>query len=104
VTRAPDVDPTLRPPAGGCVRASAVLLFGLLSADLLIQPLGINTSGHNEAGVPNTSTPGIIGTGAMPSGLPGDNPTAPGFPAIVGNNSMKKPPMTPTGPKAAALM
>lgn len=32
-------------------------------------------------GVPNTSTPGLIGTGALPSGLPGDDPANPGFPA-----------------------
>ncbi len=47
-------------------------------------PFEINTSGHNQPGVPNTSTPGIIGTGAMPSGLVGDSTTAPGFPAVVG--------------------
>jgi hypothetical protein len=34
----------------------------------------------NQPGVPNTSTPGSIGTGASPSGLPGDSPTSPGFP------------------------
>ncbi|WP_315831081.1 hypothetical protein [Bradyrhizobium prioriisuperbiae] len=45
-------------------------------------PIGINTSGHNQPGVPNTSTPGIIGTGAQPSGLVGDSRTAPGFPAV----------------------
>lgn len=33
------------------------------------------------AGVPNTTTPGMIGTGATPSGLPGDDPLNPGFPA-----------------------
>jgi hypothetical protein len=32
------------------------------------------------AGAPNTSTPGSIGTGASPSGLPGDDPLNPGFP------------------------
>ncbi len=42
---------------------------------------GINTSGHNQPGVPNTSTPGIIGTGASPSGMRGDSPAAPGFPS-----------------------
>jgi len=47
---------------------------------------GLNTSSHNEPGVPNTSTPGIIGTGASPSGLPGDSPTAPGFPGSVGRD------------------
>jgi hypothetical protein len=40
-------------------------------------------SGANQPGVPNTSTPGTIGTGARPSGLPGDDPDHPGFPARV---------------------
>jgi hypothetical protein len=39
--------------------------------------------GANQPGVPNTSTPGIIGTGAKPSGLPGDDPDHPGFPARI---------------------
>jgi hypothetical protein len=47
---------------------------------------GINTVDHNEPGVPNTATPGLIGTGAAPSGLPGDSPTHPGFPGIVGRD------------------
>jgi hypothetical protein len=38
----------------------------------------------NQPGVPNTSTPGQFGTGASPSGLPGDDPAHPGFPARVG--------------------
>jgi len=43
---------------------------------------GSFTSGSSSvAGVPNTSTPGIIGTDATPSGLPGDDPEHPGFPA-----------------------
>ena len=37
------------------------------------------------AGVPNTSTPGTIGTGASPSGLPGDDPANPGYPRPLGN-------------------
>jgi hypothetical protein len=41
-------------------------------------------AGINQPGVPNTSTPGIIGTGAAPSGLPGDDPAHPGFPGKVG--------------------
>jgi hypothetical protein len=41
-------------------------------------------TGINQSGVPNTSTPGMIGTGAAPSGLPGDDPAHPGFPARVG--------------------
>ena len=46
--------------------------------------LGVNPGGVNQPGVPNTSTPGMIGTGASPSGLPGDDPAQPGFPAKVG--------------------
>jgi hypothetical protein len=45
---------------------------------------GIGSGGVNQPGVPNTSMPGIIGTGAAPSGLPGDDPAHPGFPARVG--------------------
>jgi hypothetical protein len=44
---------------------------------------GIGTG--NQSGVPNTSAPGHIGTGASPSGLPGDDPNAPGYPGRVGN-------------------
>ena len=40
--------------------------------------------GANQPGVPNTSTPGVIGTGAAPSGLPGDDPANPGFPRRLG--------------------
>jgi hypothetical protein len=47
---------------------------------------GLNTSGVNQPGVPNTSRPGTIGTGASPSGLNGDSPTAPGFPGKVGRD------------------
>ncbi|MGL5165829.1 MAG: hypothetical protein ACRC9K_08075 [Afipia sp.] len=43
-------------------------------------PMGNNTSGVNQPGVPNTSTPGLIGTGATPSGLIGDSTHHPGFP------------------------
>jgi hypothetical protein len=39
---------------------------------------------HNQPGVPDTSTPGRFGTGASPSGLPGDDPAHPGFPGKVG--------------------
>jgi hypothetical protein len=44
---------------------------------------GLN-SGISQPGAPNISTPGTIGTGAAPSGLPGDDPTHPGFPGRVG--------------------
>jgi hypothetical protein len=40
---------------------------------------GTNT-GISQPGAPNTSTPGTIGTGAQPSGLPGDSAAHPGFP------------------------
>jgi hypothetical protein len=39
----------------------------------------------NQPGAPNMSTPGSMGTGATPSGLPGDDPAHPGFPARVGH-------------------
>ena len=45
---------------------------------------GTGSGGINQPGVPNTSTPGIIGTGAAPSGLPGDSRRHPGFPGKVG--------------------
>ena len=44
----------------------------------------LNTGGMNQRGAPNTSVPGTIGTGAAPSGLPGDDPAHPGFPGRVG--------------------
>lgn len=40
----------------------------------------------NQPGVPNTSTPGLIGTSASPSGLPGDSTHHPGFPARGGRH------------------
>ncbi len=43
-------------------------------------PMGNNTSGLNEPGVPNTSTPGLIGTNTSSSGLAGDSMMHPGFP------------------------
>jgi hypothetical protein len=44
----------------------------------------LNPGGPNAPGVPNTTVPGTIGTGASPSGLPGDDPANPGFPGRVG--------------------
>jgi hypothetical protein len=46
---------------------------------------GLNTGGIDQSGVPNTSAPGHIGTGASPSGLPGDDPNAPGYSGHIGN-------------------
>ncbi|MEH6951079.1 hypothetical protein V4R08_06975 [Nitrobacter sp. NHB1] len=46
----------------------------------------LNTGVTNQPGVPNTSRPGTIGTGAVPSGLRGDSPTMPGFPGKVGRD------------------
>jgi hypothetical protein len=46
----------------------------------------LNTNGVNQPGVPNTLRPGTIGTGAVPSGLSGDSPIAPGFPGRVGRD------------------
>jgi hypothetical protein len=43
-----------------------------------------NNPGISQPGVPNTTTPGMFGTGASPSGLPGDDPNHPGFPGRVG--------------------
>jgi hypothetical protein len=60
------------------------------SAGITVAPGGPSSTatgigGVNQPGVPNTSTPGIIGTGAAPSGLPRDDPAHPGFPGKVGN-------------------
>jgi hypothetical protein len=58
------------------------------SAGITSAPGGSSTTGMgggiNQPGVPNTSTPGVFGTGAAPSGLPGDDPAHPGFPGKVG--------------------
>jgi hypothetical protein len=46
---------------------------------------GTNLNGGiSQPGAPNTSVPGSIGTGASPSGLPGDDPAHPGFPGRTG--------------------
>lgn len=42
------------------------------------------TTGLRQPGAPNTTVLGTIGTGASPSGLPGDDPAHPGFPGRVG--------------------
>jgi hypothetical protein len=59
------------------------------SAPTIVTPApspGLNTRGTNQPGVPNTLRPGTIGTGAVPSGLSGDSPIAPGFPGKVGRD------------------
>jgi hypothetical protein len=43
-----------------------------------------DTGGMNQPGAANASVPGTIGTGASPSGLPGDDPGYPGLPARIG--------------------
>ena len=48
-------------------------------------PTGNNTSGVNQPGAPNTSTPGLIGTATTASGLPGESGHHPGFPGRVGS-------------------
>ena len=55
-------------------------LLGSSSSTGFTSGLSFSSPG-SVAGVPNTSTPGIIGTDATPSGLPGDDPQHPGFPA-----------------------
>jgi hypothetical protein len=64
-------------PGGASTTAPGVGLNGQQGAT------GMGTG--NQSGVPNTSAPGHIGTGASPSGLPGDDPNAPGYPGRVGN-------------------
>ena len=57
------------------------------SAPVIVMPAPsprLNIGGVNQPGVPNTTWPGTIGTGAVPSGLSGDSPTMPGFPGRVG--------------------
>lgn len=49
-------------------------------------PTGNSTAGVNQPGVPNVSTPGVIGTGATVSGLPGDSTHHPGFPGRIGGH------------------
>jgi len=59
------------------------------SAPVIVMPAPsprLNIGGVNQPGVPNTTWPGTIGTGAVPSGLSGDSPTMPGFPGRVGRD------------------
>ena len=42
------------------------------------------TTGASQTGAPNSASSARTGTGASPSGLAGDNPSAPGFPGKVG--------------------
>jgi hypothetical protein len=42
------------------------------------------SGGASQPGAPSATSPGRIGSGAAPSGLAGDNPSAPGFPGKVG--------------------
>ena len=64
-------------------------VYGQMPSAPVVMPApspGLNTSVVNQPGVPNTSRPGTIGTGAVPSGLSGDSPTSPGFPGKVGRD------------------
>jgi hypothetical protein len=58
------------------------------SAPIIVQAPSprLSIGGVNLPGVPNTTWPGTIGTGAVPSGLSGDSPTTPGFPGRVGRD------------------
>ncbi|MDR3469909.1 MAG: hypothetical protein P4M07_28600 [Xanthobacteraceae bacterium] len=60
----------------------SVFRFGALTAVLLAMAAG--SGGTNQPGAPNATVPGTIGTGASPSGLPGDSTTNPGYPGKVG--------------------
>jgi hypothetical protein len=65
--------------AGGQVGPSGVIL----SPGAVPATTGMG-GGASQPGAPGTTSPGRIGTGAAPSGLAGDNPSAPGFPGKVG--------------------
>lgn len=69
---APAQSPAISGGSGVSPAAPPVLLAPL--------PTGNNTSGINQPGAPNTSTPGLIGTGATSSGLIGESTHHPGFP------------------------
>jgi hypothetical protein len=54
----------------------------------LLAPLPTgNSTGINQPGVPNTSTPGLIGTGTTSSGLPGESTRHPGYPGRINGRS-----------------
>lgn len=65
-------------PGGSSTTATGTGVTGTTSGS------NLNSPGINQPGVPNTSSPGTIGTGASPSGLPGEDPTSPGFPGRAG--------------------
>jgi hypothetical protein len=81
---------------GARARAGAAAgagMIGIAPGTGTVPPVGTTTTtglgmtnnpGISQPGVPNTATPGMFGTGASPSGLPGDDPNHPGFPGRVG--------------------
>ena len=68
---------------GGQVGPSGVIMSPGASPAPASPTVTTGTGGASQAGAPGSS-PGRIGTGAAPSGLAGDNPSAPGFPGKVG--------------------
>ena len=68
---------------GGQVGPSGVIMSPGASPPPTSPSVTTGTGGASQPGAPS-STPGRIGTGASPSGLAGDNPSAPGFPGKVG--------------------
>ena len=70
--------------AGGQVGSSGVIMSpGAVPATPAPATTGM-TGGASQPGAPSTTSPGRVGSGAAPSGLAGDNPSAPGFPGKVG--------------------
>jgi len=69
---------------GGQVGASGVIMSPTASPQAPSAPATTGMGGASQPGAPGSTTPGRIGTGAAPSGLAGDNPSAPGFPGKVG--------------------
>jgi hypothetical protein len=71
------------PPVGAQNPGSAGITTAPGGSSTTTTGMGSSTSvnpTHNQPGVPDTWTPGRFGTGALPSGLPGDDPAHPGFP------------------------